>query len=356
MKPSTLSQFVAHAREKGMDYQTIRMLLLSAGWKEKEVVEALASESLTMPVPIPMDAGSARDAFLHLLAFATLYTTVISLIILAFQYIQKLFPDASESLYNYDGSSSTIRWSMASILVAFPIFLYVSRILFKECALHHEKLASGVRRWLTYLTLFVTAMTMIGDVITLFFFLLDGEMTTRFILKVIAVFLLTGLPFWYYFQTLKMAPEVYGRSPMHAQFRWIAIAVVLSSFVSGFFIVGSPSTGRNQRFDDRRVEDLRSINNAVYEAVYSTDRWSPNAVKQNAIPATLDDVAKTAIYTPISTVDPETGESYEYTVTQDAFELCAVFSLARTQTYDIFWDHEAGRQCFTFDIDDTRTK
>jgi hypothetical protein len=356
MIPSSLTTFISHARDKGMDHQTIRMLLLSAGWKEKDISGALASETLSMPVPVPSDAGSARDAFLHLLSFATLYTTVISMIVLSFQYIQKLFPDASEMNYYYDGSSSVVRWSMASIIVAFPLFLFVSRILYKDCATHHEKLSSGVRRWLTYLTLFVTAMTMVGDIITLIFFLLDGELTTRFLLKVISVFVFTGLPFLYYFQTLRMEPGHYAKSSMHVQFRYVAIALVLSAFVSGFFIVGSPSHGRDVRMDEMRVANLQLITSTVYEWVYGATRYSDEPSRLNPIPPTLIDVQDAGVYQQVSVVDPETNEPYEYSVSGNEFTICATFATELQSEYGIFWNHGAGRTCFTHDITDLRTK
>ena len=47
-----LAAFLEHARSKGMDHGTIRMLLLSAGWKEKDVAKALAEHSLDMAVNI----------------------------------------------------------------------------------------------------------------------------------------------------------------------------------------------------------------------------------------------------------------------------------------------------------------
>jgi hypothetical protein len=43
-----LGAFLDHARSKGMDHATIRMLLLSAGWKEKEIARALTEHSLDM--------------------------------------------------------------------------------------------------------------------------------------------------------------------------------------------------------------------------------------------------------------------------------------------------------------------
>ena len=38
-----LTEFIAHARKKEMDHATIRMLLVSSGWKEKDVMQALAN-------------------------------------------------------------------------------------------------------------------------------------------------------------------------------------------------------------------------------------------------------------------------------------------------------------------------
>ena len=58
-----LSAFIEHAREKGMDHTTIRMLLLSGGWKEKDVVEALAKTSLEMG--ICWRAATHRYSSLH---------------------------------------------------------------------------------------------------------------------------------------------------------------------------------------------------------------------------------------------------------------------------------------------------
>lgn len=69
-----LIRFVDHARDKGMDHATIRHLLLSAGWKEKDVAEVFRTRDLELPIPEPTGVGSDRDAFFHLLAFTTLHT------------------------------------------------------------------------------------------------------------------------------------------------------------------------------------------------------------------------------------------------------------------------------------------
>src|SRR5690606_28109228 len=67
-----LASFVAHARERGLDPASIRLMLASAGWKDQEIAQALAAETLDLLIPAPPDSGGAREAFLHLLAFAAL--------------------------------------------------------------------------------------------------------------------------------------------------------------------------------------------------------------------------------------------------------------------------------------------
>jgi hypothetical protein len=59
------------------------------------------------------------------------------------------------------------------------------------------------RRWLTYLTLFLAATVLIGDVIVLVFNVLGGEITTRFVLKVLVVGFIAGTVFWYYLSDIR---------------------------------------------------------------------------------------------------------------------------------------------------------
>ncbi len=206
---SDISRFIEHARSKGMDPATIRMLLLSAGWKDKDIARALTEETLDMPIPLPTDTGGAREAFFHLLTFASLYTSLISLIILFFTYINRLFPDLATETYTGvdDGQLSSIRWSLAAVIVSYPLFFFLSRFLLGEMRQHPDKAWSGIRRWLTYLTLFIAALALMGDFITLVFTFLQGELSVRFILKVLIVFAFAGLTFVYYFLSLRTSPS-----------------------------------------------------------------------------------------------------------------------------------------------------
>ena len=62
---------------------------------------------------------------------------------------------------------------------------------------------------MTYLTLFSAACALIGDVITLVYNALGGELTVRFLLKVITVALIAGTAFIYYLHGLRQ-DEVEG--------------------------------------------------------------------------------------------------------------------------------------------------
>ncbi|MHC4653043.1 MAG: DUF5671 domain-containing protein, partial [Planctomycetota bacterium] len=265
-----LRSFIAHARGKGMGHETIRMLLLSAGWKERDIARAIGAEGLDEPIPVPPDTGGARDAFFHLLVFAGLYTLVISTAVLAFTFVNFWFPDPTLDPYaSVALMRTTVRWSLAAIIVAAPLFFWVSRLVLGEMRSHPEKQASGIRRWLTYLTLFVAAGVLVGDLITLVFRFLEGEITLRFLFKAAVVFLLAGLIFTYYSRSLRRPVTEHGR--LHRTFAAAAGVVVVPAFLYGLVLAGSPLVERQRKLDEQRVIDVRTIAQAAMEYVYQGD-------------------------------------------------------------------------------------
>jgi hypothetical protein len=112
-----LGPFISHAREQGVDHSTIRLLLLSAGWKDRDISEAVAAQALGMPVPRPPDRGGAREAFLYLLTFIALYSTVISTVVLFFTYFEILFPDP-KTVVSEHYVLSMIRGWLAALVVS----------------------------------------------------------------------------------------------------------------------------------------------------------------------------------------------------------------------------------------------
>jgi uncharacterized membrane protein len=79
----------------------------------------------------------------------------------------------------------------------------VMRFILREVEKNPEKVESGVRKWLTYIALLVTAGIVIGDLITFLSYFLRGELTARFVLKALMVIAIAGSIFWYYLGFLK---------------------------------------------------------------------------------------------------------------------------------------------------------
>jgi hypothetical protein len=200
-----LLTFVREALERGVPRSEIQTVLLGAGWRAEEVTKALgafAEIDFPIPVPRPKPYLSARETFLHLLQFTALYFSAWDLGRLFFLFIDRAFPDPAVSRYG-DYISDQIRWSVSSLVIAFPIFLLVTRSLASAAARDVEKRSSKVRKWLTYMTLFVAATVLAGDLVTLLYNLLGGELTTRFLLKAATVALIAGSVFGYFLWDLR---------------------------------------------------------------------------------------------------------------------------------------------------------
>ncbi len=201
-----LELFVREALSKGASKEAIEAALASAGWTPEQTRSALnayADVAFLVPVPKPRPYLSAREAFLYLVLFATLYLSAWHLGSLLFDLINRALPDPADTRYFADNFGRSMRWSTASVLIAFPVFLYVARYLGKELARSPVKRLSAIRRWLTYLTLFLAAVVLVGDMITLVYNLLGGELTSRFVLKVLVAGLIAGAIFGYYLTDLR---------------------------------------------------------------------------------------------------------------------------------------------------------
>ena len=200
-----LELFVKEALQSGNTKGDIAKALESAGWPGAQIANALdafADTAFSVPVPKPRPSLSARDAFLYLVMFSTLYYGAWNLGSLLFSFIDRAFPDPVSG--NMGGLlDMQQRWSTAAIIIAFPVFLFMARYIARQIQLNPFKRLSPARRWLTYLTLFVASATLLGDTTTLIFNLLGGELTARFTLKVLVVAAIAGSAFAYYLLDLR---------------------------------------------------------------------------------------------------------------------------------------------------------
>jgi len=202
-----LLSFVKDALTRGQSRADIENALLQAGWKPDQVKGALAAfaeiDKFPIPVPRPKLYLSAREAFMYLVLFTTLYLTTFNFGRLIFQFINLAFPDSAAYAEFADSARQAIRFSVASLVIAFPIFLYLSLLIGRAIKRDPGKRTSKIRKWLTYMTLFVAAGVIIGDLTTLVYNFLGGELSLRFGLKVITVVVIAGGIFGYYLWDLR---------------------------------------------------------------------------------------------------------------------------------------------------------
>lgn len=295
--------------------------------------------------------STPKDVFLHLFNIVTFYLSVIGFITLYVQYINARFPDVLN--YYFTSIANGVRWASSVLLVSIPAYLLTTWMLEKDLKITPEKRELKLRKWLTYFTLFISAITIIIDLMVFVYNFLDGELTMRFFLKVLVVLLVAAAVFGYYFWELKRTTK---KTKIPFILTIVVSVVVLVSIVMGFFIVGTPKDQRNRRFDEQRVNDLQITQNQVVEY------W----LKKNILPKNLIDLQDN-ISGFIVPNDPDTKMSYEYNVTDKlSFELCANFTTSDadfgitaaskfTSPYDSAygqnWNHNVGRTCFSRTID-----
>lgn len=301
-----------------------------------------------------------KDFFLWLGAMAALYFSVASFIALSFEYIERLVGDAA--IIGYDPYSTGLRFAIASLIVLFPVYVLLTRMLNQDIRKHPEKRELWVRRWLVFLTVFAAGIGLIVDLVVLINTFLGGEeLTAAFLLKVGVVFIVFGGVFYYYLNDIRNVWE--KQEKKSKSIGMVVSAIVLVSIIGGFFVMGSPQTQRALRHDQQRIDDLRNIQSQVTEYYRTTEE----------LPESLDELKDplTSRYVP---TDPSTGDPYEYAPLEGlSFELCATFErplptvdeskvdLSDWRVRDLQqtaadWAHDAGRTCFERTVDPDRIK
>ncbi|MFH1575313.1 MAG: DUF5671 domain-containing protein [Acidobacteriota bacterium] len=202
-----ITSFITEAKAKGASDEVVLRLLALKGWPEKQIHQGLGEYyERTIGIAAPARGGGggaeARDAFLYLVSFTTLGIWSISLGALIFVFLDRWFPDllATQNQPSFDYLVSN---NLASVIVAFPVYLFTMHLILRDLKTSPEKRESAMRRWLTYIALFIAAGVVVGDLITFLAFFLRGELAVRFVLKVLTALVIAGSVFWYYLSSLK---------------------------------------------------------------------------------------------------------------------------------------------------------
>lgn len=370
MDTSSLGEYALGRIRAGVAKAELKEELLSVGWTEDEIETAYRSGVVALGAPVPevgtratlSRQASTVDVVINFFSFILLGIVATALGTLFFQIINVTFPDALDAAnwYSVSQATSSIHYAIAALLIGFPLYFFAMRIWFRKFREDEGRAESKLSKWLTYLVLLVTAVTIVGDLIVTVFTMLQGEVTIRFFLKALVILGIAGAIFgFYYLERRKIQYHVdIPRRTFQYFGRGVAVWVVVG-IVLGFFVGGSPETQRSRTIDQTRSNHLSSLSTCV-------EQYAQNL---GALPVSLDVLRQSSQFGYCASYmkDPETGEIYEYRVvtpsrvlgsaTVGEFELCATFALASDQTgvqmtdpygsATLWYEHAAGRSCDT---------
>lgn len=302
-----------------------------------------------------MESNTAKNFALQLGSLISLYVSVASLLTLLFGIITIMYPDAADPYYVYNSASAQIRFSIATLIVFFPTYLVLTRVVQKVRRREEGKYLT-LTKWLIYLSLLVAGAVLLGDLVAVINAFLNGELTTRFLLKVLSILVVVGAAFFYYLLDARGYWQKHEKESI--QYAMATTAVVLAVLVLGFFHTETPKEVREMRIDGEVLTDLQNIQWRI-EDYYRTNEELPNSVE----------AAFSGISSPTS---PEGRTPYEYNVlSETSFELCGEFmhesqqenylSIARPFSEDSTiknpnnWDHGTGEWCFERIISEARS-
>lgn len=313
--------------------------------------------------------------FLSLGVLVSLISSVVSFLNLVFATLNKRLPDVLNAGYEYGYSTyqyEGMRTALSVLIIFFPIYLVISYFWKKFEQMELGSIDRVIRKWVIYIILFLSSVVVTVDLVALVRYFISGEITTRFIFKVLTVLVTAGVVGAYYIYRLRHA-----ENPSHKVglvFGAVAILLVAFAICYSFMIMGSPREQRQLRLDDRRVSDLQNLQ---YQVI---NYWQ----QKQKLPASLEEL-NNPLTGSVVPVPPEfeKGEMYEYkALDAKKFELCATFAQPMPQGWKEYnygygggirpfpmmaedsvsspgypggvnesWDHEAGRTCYERTID-----
>lgn len=286
------------------------------------------------------ESSPAFHFFLYLLLFLSLFFVALGSGSILFQLIDKNFSDPLMESYAAAFDQSSAKFGIAALFVAAPIFFFISRLVNKnvqEGAISEE---SSVRKWLTYIVLFFAAATVLGDLIMLVVFFLEGDFPMRFLLKVATVLLIAGSVFVYYFQDIRQKDALAVHRVKRRMWGYASGVVIAAVFIAGFFIIDSPTVSREKKQDAQVIAYLSSIDSQIN--YYYTEN--------HVIPESLDELSTTK-YEPQQKINFDAGVMY-IKKSATTFGLCANFKQSNESDipyayeYGLEWKHASGKKCF----------
>jgi hypothetical protein len=264
----------------------------------------------------PAKSNAAKLVFFYLLHLVSLGFMTVSFGIILFQIINKNIADVITA---YSGSydEMALKFAISALLVSTPIFYIVASFIQKSLFKGEMKKDSGIRRWLTYLILFVSFCIFIGWLIAFVNNFLNGEVTMKFVLKTISVLAIAAAVFGFYLYDIRRAVVENAKDKALKIFFIASLAVIAVVFVASFFVVESPAAARARKLDNEIINNYFTINSCADQYYRETGKLPADfgAMKADC-PGLTDENLK----------DSQTGQMFVYSIVgTTTYQICANF-------------------------------
>ncbi len=293
-----------------------------------------------------MEHKTPQRVVLQLGAMIAMYVSVSFLLTLLFGIINSVYPDDADTYWNIEQATESVKLGIAMLVVFFPTLIILTRLSNNARRQENSITYTVLTKWVLYLSLLVGGFVLLGTLVTVIYTFLNGELTTRFIMKAGSMIGVVGIAFHYYLLDARNYWQT--REDRSIMFGIGAIIAVCVALAFGFRYIETPTTAREMRLDETQVSDLQNI------------QWQITSyleLSSSTLPVTLEE-AYADMEVPTA---PEGRDAYSYEITDKGFKLCATFSRDYTNgfvdavaTFDQSmpiknadnWNYQAGRYCF----------
>lgn len=288
--------------------------------------------------------NSPKFAFWYLLSLVALVFVAFSVGAIIFQVINKYVTDIISYTYESRVSMELLKFAISALIVSTPLYFWMQALIFKNLKSGELDKEVGVRKWLTYFILLVAAVVVLGYLIAVINSLLDGELTTKFILKTLTVIMIAAIVFSFYFYDIKRENVSQGKDKLITSYLFGSLAIIVASLVFAFLVIELPQEARNRKIDQQVINNLYSINAAV-DNYYATNKKLPENL-QLLLAIDSNNLLESHL------INPFTKKSIEYKLVSDTqYDLCTDFLTNASQNeYPSEWKYQVGYDCITMTV------
>lgn len=270
-----------------------------------------------------MKNNSAKYTFYYLLSLVSLAIVSISFGMIIFEIIDKFIVDVAGYFY-----SSSIKGAISGLLIGAPIFFFSTSRIYKGLKEKELEESAPLRKWLTYLILFISSIVIIWALIDILNNFLEGGLTLNLGLKSLTILFISGVIFSFYLSDVRGSFK-----KLLKPYFVFSLSLILIVFVSSFFIIDSPQAAREKKLDEKIVSSAGTVESMISQYYYEYEK----------LPETLEEAREHSKYFIASE-----GIDYEV-IDEDSYQLCATFltsNLDEEERY-FLWRHDKGYQCMT---------